>query len=90
MQKLFYNYTVPYARVAGDKIAIIGCNTVSHLTAGLFEVYRSGDDTSGREWERTVKMGVNTLAFRLPQHNKMYCVDGDCVGITTIIPLATK
>lgn len=71
---------------AGDKIAIIGCNTVSHLTAGLFEVYRSGDDTSGREWERTVKMGVNTLAFRLPQHNKMYCVDGDCVGITTVIP----
>ena len=71
---------------AGDKISIIGCNTVSHLSAGLFELYRSGDDTSGREWERTRKMGVNTLAFRLPQHNRFYYVDGDCVGITTEIP----
>jgi alpha-galactosidase len=27
-------------------------------------------------------MGVNTLAFRLPQHNAFYAVDGDCVGLT--------
>lgn len=71
---------------AGESISIIGCNTMSHLSAGVFELCRTGDDTSGREWARTRKMGVNTLAFRLPQHNKFYAVDGDCVGITTDIP----
>jgi alpha-galactosidase len=70
---------------AGDGIYVIGCNTMSHLSAGIFEMCRIGDDTSGNEWERTRKMGVNTLAFRLPQHNKFYAVDGDCVGITTKI-----
>jgi alpha-galactosidase len=70
---------------AGDGIYIIGCNTMSHLSACIFELCRIGDDTSGNEWERTRKMGVNTLAFRLPQHNKFYAVDGDCVGITTKI-----
>jgi alpha-galactosidase len=68
---------------AGDGIYIIGCNTMSHLSAGIFEMCRIGDDTSGREWDRTRKMGVNTLAFRLPQHNRFYAVDGDCVGLTT-------
>jgi len=70
---------------AGDSIYVIGCNTMSHLTAGVFELCRIGDDTSGKDWSRTRKMGVNTLAFRLPQHNKFYAADGDCVGITTDI-----
>lgn len=65
---------------AGDMI-IIGCNTVSHLSAGLVEIYRIGDDTSGRIWSRTRAYGVNTLAFRLCQNNAFYKVDGDCVGI---------
>lgn len=70
---------------AGDGIYVIGCNTISHLSAGIFEMCRIGDDTSGHEWERTRKMGVNTLAFRLPQHHQFYAVDGDCVGLTTDI-----
>ncbi|MDB5012693.1 MAG: hypothetical protein JWQ25_895 [Daejeonella sp.] len=70
---------------AGDGIYVIGCNTLSHLSAGIFELCRIGDDTSGRDWGRTVKMGINTLAFRLPQHNKFYAADGDCVGLTTEI-----
>ncbi len=70
---------------AGDSIYVIGCNTMSHLSAGVFEMCRIGDDTSGKEWDRTRKMGVNTLAFRLPQHNKFYAADGDCVGLTTDI-----
>jgi alpha-galactosidase len=70
---------------AGEDIYIIGCNTMSHLSASIFELCRIGDDTSGNEWDRTRKMGVNTLAFRLPQHNKFYAVDGDCVGLTTKI-----
>ena len=60
---------------------IIGCNTVSHLCAGLVQINRTGDDTSGREWERTRKMGVNTLAFRLAQNKAFYLADADCVGI---------
>jgi alpha-galactosidase len=70
---------------AGD-MYVIGCNTMSHLSAGLFELNRIGDDTSGQEWARTLKMGVNTLAFRMPQHNSFYAVDGDCVGVTSKVP----
>jgi alpha-galactosidase len=69
-------------RDAADDMYLIGCNTFSHLSAGLFELNRIGDDTSGKEWARTRKMGVNTLAFRMPQHNNFYAVDGDCVGVT--------
>ncbi len=65
---------------AGDML-IIGCNTISHLSAGLVHIYRTGDDTSGKEWERTKKMGVNTLAFRLAQNETFYMCDADCVGI---------
>jgi len=66
---------------AGDTY-IIGCNTFSHLSAGLFEINRIGDDTSGTEWERTKKMGVNTLAFRGIHHDTFYAADSDCVGLT--------
>ena len=61
---------------------IIGCNTVTHLCAGIHEVSRTGDDTSGFDWERTRRMGVNTLAFRLMQNGALYAADADCVGIT--------
>lgn len=60
---------------------ILGCNTVSHLCAGLVELNRIGDDTSGKKWDRTRALGINTLAFRLPQHGSFYAVDADCVGI---------
>lgn len=71
---------------AGDDVVIIGCNTLSHLAAGLFEIQRTGDDTSGVEWERTKKMGINALAFRMCQHGAFYASDADCVGITAQIP----
>jgi alpha-galactosidase len=31
-------------------------------------------------------MGVNTLGFRMIQHNRLYAADGDCVGLTKDIP----
>lgn len=62
------------------KAYILGCNCVSHLTAGLCHINRTGDDTSGTDWRRTRKMGVNTLAFRLCQNNAFYMVDADCAG----------
>lgn len=67
---------------AGEDTLLIGCNTIGHLGAGLFELQRTGDDTSGREWERTRKMGINTLAFRMPQHGAFFFTDADCVGLT--------
>ncbi len=87
----FYDKTKTNAEIVLDfyrlikeacgEMLIIGCNTVSHLSAGLVHLSRTGDDTSGREWDRTRKMGVNTLAFRLVHNKAFYMCDADCVGI---------
>jgi alpha-galactosidase len=73
-------------REAAGSSLLIGCNTVGHLAAGMVELQRIGDDTSGREWARTRKMGVNTLAFRMAQHNTFFCADADCVPVTEEVP----
>jgi len=73
-------------REAAGSTPLLGCNTVGHLATGLFEVQRTGDDTSGRDWSRTRKMGVNTLAFRATQQGAFFDVDADCVGLTNAIP----
>jgi alpha-galactosidase len=73
-------------REAAGMAMVIGCNTFSHLSAGMFELNRIGDDTSGRAWDRTRRMGVNTLAFRAPQHRTFYAADPDCVPITNDVP----
>lgn len=70
---------------AGDAV-LLGCNTIGHLAAGLFELQRTGDDTSGRVWERTRRMGINTLAFRLPQHGTFFASDADCAAHTDQTP----
>ena len=70
---------------AGDAM-LIGCNTIGHLGAGLFEVQRTGDDTSGKVWERTRRMGVNTLAYRLPQNGTFFVCDADCAAHTDQTP----
>ncbi len=71
---------------AGAGTVLIGCNTIGHLAAGIFDAQRTGDDVSGREWERTRRMGVNTLAFRLPQQATFFALDADCVPITNETP----
>ena len=73
-------------REAAGSALLLGCNTVGHIGAGVFEIQRSGDDTSGRDWNRTRKMGVNTLAFRAPQHGTFFAIDADCVGLTKQVP----
>jgi alpha-galactosidase len=73
-------------KACGEPTLILGCNTVGHLAAGVFEAQRTGDDTSGENWERTRKMGINTLAFRLPQNGTFFSQDPDCVGITPAVP----
>ncbi len=66
---------------------LLGCNTVGHLGAGIFELQRIGDDTSGPNWNRTRKMGVNTLSFRLPQHRRFFLADPDCAALSESVPL---
>ncbi len=79
--KNFYKVIKDHANGA----IIIGCNCVGHLCAGLHQLNRTGDDTSGFEWSRTAKMGVNTLAFRNAQNGALFMADADCVGITGAI-----
>jgi alpha-galactosidase len=73
-------------REAAGEVVLIGCNTIGHIGAGLFELQRTGDDTSGRIWERTRRMGINTLAFRLPQNGTFFAADADCVAQTEHTP----
>ena len=73
-------------REAAGEARLIGCNTVGHLAAGTHELQRIGDDTSGRSWNRNRRMGVNTLAFRAPQHRAFFEVDPDIVAITKAVP----
>ncbi len=69
-------------QAAGEKTVILGCNTVGHIAAGIFESQRIADDTSGRDWERTRRFGVNGLAQRIAQHRTFSHIDPDCVAIT--------
>jgi alpha-galactosidase len=73
-------------REAAGDAPLLGCNTVGHLGAGFFEIQRTGDDTSGRVWERTRRMGINTLAYRLPQHRTFFVSDADCAAHTAATP----
>jgi alpha-galactosidase len=72
---------------AGDTL-LIGCNTFGHLSAGLFEINRIGDDVSGKAWDRTRRMGVNTTAFRASHHRTFYAADPDIAAITREHPWA--
>ena len=87
--EIYVDFCTAILEATEGKAYILGCNCVSHLTAGLCHINRTGDDTSGTEWDRTRRMGVNTLAFRLPQNGKFYMVDADCAGfIKGRIPFA--
>ena len=79
-------YRVIYEAAAPYGTLILGCNTVDHLAAGLEHMQRTGDDTSGLLWERTMRTGVNTLAFRMPQHRTFFDCDADCYGDVGEIP----
>ncbi len=73
-------------RIAAGSSLIDGCNVIGHLAPGCLDLQRTGDDTSGDDWSRTRKMGVNALAFRILQHRVFFLADADCVGITKKIP----
>lgn len=70
---------------SGEHATILGCNTVGHIAAGIFESQRIGDDTSGHDWERTRRYGVNTLSQRIAQHRTFSHIDPDIVAMTLAV-----
>ncbi len=70
---------------AGERTTILGCNTVGQIAAGIFESQRIGDDTSGHDWERTRRYGVNTLSQRIAQHRTFSHIDPDIVAMTLAV-----
>jgi alpha-galactosidase len=78
--------------VLGQDVLVLGCNTIGHLGAGIFDLQRIGDDTglkgnnADQLWERIRRIGVNSVSFRLPQHRHFFVVDGDCVPVTGVLP----
>ena len=68
---------------AGDDMVLVGCNALNHLAAGLFELQRVGNDTSGRDWRWTRDHGVNALAFRAVQDRAFFALDADCCGLAS-------
>lgn len=85
--QIIKNFYRTIRNAAPDDMFLLGCNAIGHLAAGFIDMQRTGDDTSGEDFARTSKMGVNTLAFRMMQHGAFFDADADCVGITEKIPL---
>ena len=79
-------YHTIYTAACEAGMLVLGCNAIGHLGAGLMHMNRTGDDTSGLMRERTLRFGVNTLAFRMPQHRTFFDADADCIGISPLIP----
>ena len=70
---------------SADGAIVIGCNTMNHLAAGIHEVQRSGDDTSGNVFEITRHSGVHTFV-RMPQNKTFFIHDPDCAAFTDRVP----
>ena len=87
----FYDKSKPNAQIvrelyelvqsaAGDTL-VMGCNTVNHLAAGVHQIQRSGNDTSGRHFEFTRRYGIHSM-MRAPQNNAFFRTDPDCAAFT--------
>ncbi len=82
---IFKNLYETIQRGFGDK-DVMGCNTFSHLTAGIHAIYRVGNDNSGLVYEWTRRDGINSF-LRLPTNNIFYCVDPDVATFTEKTPI---
>ena len=65
----------------------MGCNIYNHLAAGIHDIVRSGNDTSGHHWWITRDYGINTLAFRQCQNKAFFMTDADCAAFTDRVPI---
>ena len=71
---------------AANGANVIGCNIYNHLAAGIHDIVRSGNDTSGHHWYITRDYGINTLAFRQCQNEAFFMTDADCAAFTDRVP----
>lgn len=71
---------------AAGNTLIMGCNTVNHLAAGVHQIQRSGNDTSGRHFEFTRRYGVHSM-MRAPQNNAFFKTDPDCAAFTAKVSI---
>ena len=83
--EIFIGLNKAILEASAGRALILGCDVIGHLAAGLVHLNRTGDDTSGKDWERVRKYGINTLAFRQLHHGSFYESDADCVGIMGLI-----
>ena len=84
--EIILNFYRMIRQAAGEDVVLLGCATISHLSAGIVEIGRTGADINGMSWDITRRMGVNTLAFRMMMDRHFFAVDADCVGITGLLP----
>ncbi|RPH37360.1 alpha-galactosidase, partial [bacterium] len=59
------------------KARLLSCNGVMPLTLGLADAFRIGDDVG--DWERTLRMGVRSIAARYYMHGHYWWNDPDCL-----------
>lgn len=71
---------------AANGANVIGCNIYNHLAAGIHDIVRSGNDTSGHHWHITRDYGINTLVFRQCQNEAFFMTDADCAAFTDRVP----
>lgn len=83
--EIFINLNRAIYEATKGRAIVLGCNVIGHLAAGFVHLNRTGDDTSGKEWERVRRYGVNTLAFRMLHHKSFYDSDVDCIGMMGLI-----
>ena len=69
---------------ASGNANILSCNVINHLAAGLHAAHRSGDDTSGRNFEQTRISGVGSFT-RLAQNGTFFALDPDCAAFTDMV-----
>lgn len=90
----FYDKTLTNAQIvknlykqiqksAGNSM-VLGCNTIGHLSAGIHQLQRVGNDTSGRSFEWTRRYGIHSM-MRLPQNGNFFTVDPDCAAFTSMV-----
>lgn len=84
--EIIQNFYRVIREAAGEDTILIGTATISHLSAGLVHLGRTGADVNGRDWDITRRMGVNTLAFRMMHHGSFFAADADCAPITGEFP----
>ena len=65
---------------------VMGCNTFTHLTAGIHAINRIGNDNSGMAYEWTRRDGINSV-LRLPTNNIFYVADPDVATFTDKTPI---